>query len=132
MYTTESVIIAAGATTAATIGITLYTKYSGTDFSSIRQLLTGNHYIIMLGIGSSFIMVAMFISIASFWLKIPFLSGLIALGMSIIYPLYLIYDTQMILDNVKHSLSLDQYVLGSLFLYIDVIGIFLDILRLLG
>lgn len=87
---------------------------------------------IMLGIGSSFIMVAMFISIASFWLKIPFLSGLIALGMSIIYPLYLIYDTQMILDNVKHNLSLDQYILGSLFLYIDIIGIFLDILRLLG
>lgn len=60
------------------------------------------------------------------------MSGLITIFMSIIYPLYLIYDTQMIMDKVKHNLTLDQYILGSIFLYVDIIGIFLDILRIVG
>jgi hypothetical protein len=68
----------------------------------------------------------------SFWLRIPFLTGLISVVLAFLYPLYLIYDTKMILDGDKHRISLDQYVLASLFLYLDIIGIFLDILRLLG
>lgn len=58
--------------------------------------------------------------------------GIITVLMSLLYPIYLAYDTKMILDGTKHHLSLDQYVLASLLLYIDIVSIFLDILRLVG
>lgn len=84
------------------------------------------------GVGSSLLMAAMFISFASFFIKIELITTLISLGLAIVFPLYLIFDTQMILENIKHNISLDQYVLASVFLYVDIIGIFLDILRLIG
>lgn len=74
----------------------------------------------------------MFVSFATFFVQIPIGTGLISLGLAILYPLYLIYDTQMIMDNIKHKISLDQFVLASMFLYVDIIGIFLDVLRLVG
>ena len=56
----------------------------------------------------------------------PVITGLIV----IIYGLYIIYDTQLIAGGRKHELSLDDYVIGALILYIDIIMLFLELLRL--
>lgn len=82
--------------------------------------------------GVSVLSSLMVISILGSRLHIPYASYLVALAMAVIYPLYLIYDTKMIMDSDKHHITLDQYVLASVYLYIDIIGIFLEILRLLG
>ena len=50
----------------------------------------------------------------------------------ILYGIYLIYDTQLIMGNKQHELTLDDYVLGALFIYMDVILIFLYILDILN
>lgn len=50
----------------------------------------------------------------------------------LIFGLYLIFDTQLILGKGRHKLSIDDYVLGALILYIDIIMIFIYILSLAG
>ena len=39
----------------------------------------------------------------------------------VFYGLYLIYDTQLIVGNQKYSLSYDDYIIGALSLYIDIV-----------
>ena len=45
---------------------------------------------------------------------------------------YLIVDTQMIMGGKSIELSIDEYILAAMLLYIDIIQIFLYILRILG
>lgn len=47
------------------------------------------------------------------------------------FGIYLIYDTQLIVGGKSHELSVDDYIVGALNLYIDIISIFLDILSIL-
>jgi FtsH-binding integral membrane protein len=56
----------------------------------------------------------------------------IAIVVGIAYSIYLLVDTQMILGGKNKSLSLDNYVLGAIILYVDIIGLFLKILQILG
>lgn len=45
---------------------------------------------------------------------------------------YLVYDTQQIIGGRRIQLSPEEYIMGALQLYIDVMYIFLAILRILG
>lgn len=56
----------------------------------------------------------------------------VAFLLSIAYSVYLMVDTQMILGGKNKELSLDDYVLGSVILYADIISLFLKILQILG
>ncbi len=55
-----------------------------------------------------------------------------------LFSMYLVYDTQLIagfrgngMEN-KHKLGADDYVLGALILYLDIINIFIYLLELFG
>ena len=50
----------------------------------------------------------------------------------IIFGIYLVIDTQMVVGGKRLELSMDDYVVGALILYIDIIQIFLYILALMG
>jgi len=50
----------------------------------------------------------------------------------VLYGIYLIYDTQLIMGNKQHELTVDDYILGALFIYLDIILIFLYILDILN
>jgi FtsH-binding integral membrane protein len=56
----------------------------------------------------------------------------IAWGMGIAYTIYLLIDTQLVLGGKNASLSLDNYVLGAIIIYIDIVQMFLQILKILG
>ena len=49
-----------------------------------------------------------------------------------VFGIYLIVDTQMIVGGKHVELSVDEYVLAAMLLYVDIVQIFLYILRLLG
>ena len=49
-----------------------------------------------------------------------------------LFGFYLVIDTQMIIGNKRLGISIDDYVVGALLLYIDIIQIFIYILSLLG
>ena len=44
---------------------------------------------------------------------------------AIIYSIYIVVDTQLIMGRENIKLSMDNYVLGSIILYFDIIGLFL-------
>jgi protein lifeguard len=56
----------------------------------------------------------------------------IAVAFSALYAFYLIVDTQLIMGGRRNELTLDNYILGAMLLYIDIIQLFLNLLRILG
>jgi len=50
-----------------------------------------------------------------------------ALGV-LLFGIYLIFDTQLILGKGRYSLGIDDYILGAMVLYVDIIMIFLYLL----
>merc|ERR1712186_222422 len=51
----------------------------------------------------------------------------------IIFSLYIIYDTQLMVGGShKYSLSPEEYVFAALNLYLDIINLFLYILQIIG
>lgn len=53
-----------------------------------------------------------------------------ALGV-LFFGIYLIIDTQLILGGKRLELTIDEYVAAAMFIYIDIIQIFLKILAML-
>lgn len=52
--------------------------------------------------------------------------------MAVVYSVYLLIDTQFVLGGRHHQLSLDDYILGATIIYVDIISLFLKLLRILG
>lgn len=50
----------------------------------------------------------------------------------ILFSVYIIYDTQLLLDSSEHSYSVDDYIIATLQLYIDIINLFLNLLSILS
>lgn len=50
----------------------------------------------------------------------------------IVYSIYLIYDTQMLIGGHLYELGLDDYVLASMCIYMDIIVLFTKILRVIA
>ena len=57
----------------------------------------------------------------------------------ILYGFYLVYDTQLIMGGKSYEISMDDYIFGKIslilaavMLYIDIIQLFLEILKLLN
>jgi protein lifeguard len=46
--------------------------------------------------------------------------------------LYIIYDTQLIVGNKQNKLEIDDYIFAAMALYIDIVRLFIYILRILG
>jgi FtsH-binding integral membrane protein len=67
-----------------------------------------------------------------FIIRSSFITVLMAIGIACVYSLYLIIDTQLILGGKNLELTMDNYVLGAVLLYIDIIQLFLQILKILG
>ena len=49
----------------------------------------------------------------------------------VVLGIFMIYDTQLIVGKGRHRLSLDDYIIAALILYLDIITIFLYLLDLL-
>ena len=60
---------------------------------------------------------------------IPFYTSAVAV---FLFSIYLIVDTQLVIGKHSQLLELDDYILGALLIYLDIIQIFLELLRLMG
>ncbi len=62
----------------------------------------------------------------------PFIQALYCgLGV-LLFGIYIIVDTQLIVGGRSAELEIDDYFLGAMLLYIDIVSIFIYILQLLG
>ena len=50
----------------------------------------------------------------------------------IIYSIYLVIDTQLIMGGKRYQIELDDYILGAIILYTDIVMLFLYLLQLIG
>ena len=117
LFDPQDVIVAAIVTTAATIGLTIYAIKTKEDFSYLGGLLFCFIFIVACTIGFFF-----WVQLLAIW---------IALGV-LVYSLYIIYDTQLIIGNVGIEYNIDDYCFAALNLYIDIIYLFLRILQLIA
>eukprot|EP00347_Sterkiella_histriomuscorum_P002256 403368864 len=50
----------------------------------------------------------------------------------ILFGFYILYDTHLIVGGGQHELSSEDYVLGAMIIYLDILNVFLYILRIIG
>jgi FtsH-binding integral membrane protein len=62
----------------------------------------------------------------------PILNNLYCCLGVILFGVYLVIDTQLVIGGRRLEISMDDYVVGALILYMDIIQIFLYLLRILG
>ncbi len=56
----------------------------------------------------------------------------IAVALTVVYTIYLLIDIQLVMGGKRNKLSLDNYAMGAMIIYADIIRLFLNILRILG
>ena len=113
----QDVIVAGILTLCSTVGLTVYAIRTKTDFSFLGGLLFCFSFIIVTTIAFYF-----WIRVTVFWLMLGVM----------VYSLYLIYDTQLIMGKVGISYGIDDYCFAALNLYIDIIYLFIKILQIIG
>lgn len=117
LYETDLVLSAGILTFGATVGLTLYAVKTKTDYTYCGAFLFALLFILILS-------VCLF-----FW--VGYVIFVLLLGI-LVYSLYIIYDTQLIIGNKTFSYNVDDYCLAALNLYIDIIYMFIKILQLLS
>ena len=116
----ETVTCAGIGTVAITAACTAYACTTKTDFTKC--------WAVIWVAGMSFFILCIF-SIF-FWSRI-FNIMISVLGV-FLFGVYLIFDTQYVMGGKRYQLSLDDYIVGALILYMDIIMIFLYLLSLFG
>lgn len=130
MFTTffdaEDVILAAFLTFALTATLTLYAFTTKKDFTVYGGLLW------ILGWG--LFMITALMALFGFGTFQSFGAGGLIISVIVIcfYGVYLIYDTQLIMGGHRFELSLDDYIVAALVIYIDIIVLFIRILRVIA
>ena len=116
---TSWVVLSAAMTAGVVIGLTIYAFRTKTDFTIRYGLIYGAVFI------------AIILVIATWILKFSYAATFINAGFAVVYCLFIIYDTQQVIGKNRHGLHIDDYVLGVVILYTDIIGLFISILQML-
>ena len=120
-YNLNEVVLAAGITVGVTAGLTLFALQTKWDFTLLNGALFSCLIVLVL---ASFI----FIVFPANGIVSVIFSSLGAL----LFSLYLVYDVQLIAGGRKYELGPDDYIPAALAVYLDIINLFLFILRLVG
>ena len=116
----QMVLIAAILTAGIVVSLTIYAITTKTDFTMMGGIL------FMVG------MTLLLASLLSIFFRNRLMEIVISACSVVLFGLYLIYDTQLIIGGKAMELSVDDYIIGALMLYLDIVQIFLEILAILG
>ena len=72
------------------------------------------------------------IGIIAVLFRVKALYALYTFCMTIIIGVYLVYDAQLIMGKLGVGYSIDDYIFATLQIYMDIIRLFLLILKILG
>jgi len=120
MHDTLAVIIAAAVTCLITIVLSIYAATTKTDFTG------WGIYLMVATIALIAITILAFITGLAILITIVVMLGVV------LFSFYLIYDTQLIVGgkHTQYHFTVDDYVLGALCLYLDIINLFMYILQI--
>lgn len=112
-------------------GLTLYTFQTKHDFSAMYSGWVENWKYVSEGIVFFSLFAGLLILIVGGLLQIIFQSPVfelvLSLGGAFLFCLFIIVDTQMMMK----TLSAEEYILATINLYMDIVNLFLYILRIL-
>jgi len=121
------VVLAIGVTVFIFLAMTLFAFCSKTDFTGFGPYLFAA-LLVLIFMSTICLMMSFFIQVK--WLYMAYN----ALGV-LIFTLYIVYDTQLILGEWgghQVQFNIDDYVLAAMTLYLDIINLFLHLLALFG
>ncbi len=121
-YEAGSVLVAILISTVIVVGLTVYAAVSREDFTAWGgALLVG-----LLGL--------ILFSVMAMFVNRPILNTALSAAGAVLFGLYLVADTQMIIgqDNREVTYDIDDYIMAAMNIYLDVINIFLYVLRIVG
>ena len=116
----RTVVMAACLTAAIVIGLTVYAITTKTDFTTCLAAAWMLGFL-LLGFG------LMAIIFQSYVVTVVYCALAV-----IVFGFYLIIDTQLVVGGRTHQLCEDEYIMGALILYIDIVVLFLKLLAILG
>jgi len=115
MYDTTVILEALFITLTVLFGLTAYTFQTKRDFSSLGFGLFIALWCLFLG------------SLMQMFIQSTTLELVISIGGALLFCLFIVFDTQMIML----TLSPEEYILGTINIYLDIINLFLFVLRAL-
>lgn len=120
-YYPSEVLLALGLTTLICFALTIFALQTKIDFTVMGGFLLVAALVLLVG------------SIVAMFFPGKLMTLIIASAGALIFSLYLIYDTQLMVGgNHKYSISPEEYIFAALNIYVDVINIFMYILAIIG
>lgn len=119
-YSPQTVTLAVVLTIVTVITITIYAWRTKTDFTIYGGVLFVCLILLILG------------SLFSWMFYVPIFHTFLIILSLILFSIYLIYDTQLLMGTRGSKYSEDDYILAAMNIYLDVINIFLELLSLIG
>ncbi|RVE57738.1 hypothetical protein OJAV_G00202220 [Oryzias javanicus] len=123
-YETKAVFIAMGITAVVCVAVTVFCFQTKVDLTSCSGLLCISGVLLMI--------VGIVTAVVLSFQYVPWLHMLYAAIGAVVYTLFLVYNTQLLIGNRELSISPEEYVFGALSLYVDIVHIFLFILQVSG
>ena len=119
-YTPITVMMALILTFITVATLTLYAKHSKKDFT-------------ILG-GTFFVSMNLFVigNMITYIIGAQYSSYVVICCCCIVFSTYIIYDTQLIIGDGGERFSEDDYILATMLLYIDIINLFVQMLKLIS
>jgi len=118
-YRVDEVIYAIGITGAIVFGLAIYASTTKEDFTMKGGMMVSMLMALTIG------------SIVSIFYRGEFFNFILAVGGAAVFSMYIIYDLQMIIGDRKLSISPEEYIFAALNLYVDIIRIFMELLKIL-
>lgn len=129
-YTVSSVLLCLGLTAVVVLGLTIYALQTKND------LTTGGPYLfccLLVLCGTGFILMV----VSSLGLTHNPAFGAIQIlyagAGALVFSLFIVYDTQLIVGGQhQHEFNIDDYAMAAICMYLDILQLFLSLLRLIG
>ncbi|CAJ1071306.1 protein lifeguard 3-like [Xyrichtys novacula] len=123
-YETKAVLLAMGITALVCIAVTIFCFQTKVDFTCCGGFLSISAILLtIIGIVTAIVLSFQYV---------PWLHMLYAAIGAIVYTLFLVYNTQLLIGNRELAISPEEYIYGALSLYVDIVHIFIFILQVSG
>jgi hypothetical protein len=120
-YRIDEVFLAVGITAAVCLALTLFAFQTKWDFT----VMGGGLFVAVI--------ILMLFGILTIFIKGKIMTLIYASAGALIFSLYLIYDTQLMMGGKhKYSISPEEYIFAALNLYLDIVNMFIYILTIIG
>ena len=120
------VILAAFLTLSLTVALTAYAVTTKRDFTVCGGVLCICAW--------SLFALTILLSMINFgnYKSLQTMNVMVSVAAVCIYGVYLIFDTQLLIGEHRYSLGMDDYIIGAIIIYVDIIVLFVRILSILA